>query len=75
MFQIQIEARDGRDVVRGTTSHRGLFGSSRSARQALDELLSDAAAPERERAERWDGLSDLELAAGRYPQIRVSALA
>ncbi len=74
MFQFQIEARDERDIRRGTTSYDVVVAGTSAARNALAELAGE---DPRARAEldAFAGLEDLTIAAERYPQIRVCPVA
>lgn len=74
MFQIQIEARDERDLLRGTTSFSALCATPAQARRTLCELASDDPAA-RAAAERFGGLEELELSGARYRRIRACVLA
>ena len=74
MFQFQIEARDERDLLRGTTSYEALCPSLSTARRALCELVDDEPAARAE-AEALDGFDDLLLRTGRWAEIRVAVAA
>lgn len=74
MFQFQIEARDERDIRRGTSSYDLVVESAAAARAALGELAGE---DRRARAEldAFEGFEDLTIATARYPQIRVCPVA
>jgi hypothetical protein len=74
MFQFQIEARDERDLLRGTTSYEALCPSLATARQALCELVSGEPQALAE-AEALDGFDEVLLRTGRWAEIRVAVAA
>lgn len=74
MFQFQIEARDERDLLRGTTSFEALYPSLAAARRALCDLVADEPSA-RARAEAIDGFDDLHLRTGRWAEIRLAVAA
>ena len=74
MFQFQIEARDERDLLRGTTSFEALCPSLGAARRALCELVGDE--PQAlAQAEALNSFDDLLLRAGRWAEIRLAVAA
>ena len=74
MFQFQIEARDERDLLRGTTSFEALCPSLGAARRALCDLLADEPSARAE-AEALEGFGDLRLRTGRWAEIRLAVAA
>jgi hypothetical protein len=74
MFQFQIEARDERDLLRGTTSYEALCPSLATARRALCDLVADEPSARAE-AEVMDGFEDLQLRTGRWAEIRLAVAA
>lgn len=74
MFQFQIEARDERDLLRGTTSFEALCPTVGTARRALCELVEDEPSARAE-AEALDGFGELVLHTGRWAEIRVAVAA
>jgi hypothetical protein len=74
MFQFQIEARDERDLLRGTISFEALCPSLATARRALCDLVGDEPSA-RSRAEALDGFDELLLSSDRWREIRVAVAA
>ena len=74
MFQFQIEARDERDLLRGTTSFEALCPSRATARRALCDLVDDEPSVGAE-VEALEGFDELRLSTDRWAEIRVAVAA